>query len=159
MWARAIYVNPPDVLDSVPALIAVSDPPTYGQTVDLSADVTLTGSMPYSLVGTATSRVRLNGNGHRIVTSGTYTGAFTLKFVDVFDLGERVDTSQTGINVSTSGGLTIEDSNFDSSNTVSFSLTGTATASVRRNLFRSNMRQPLGQFPDGQPSGGRRTRP
>ncbi len=59
--------------------------PAYGRTVELDADVTLSGSMPYELVGTAGSRVRLNGNGHRI--TGTTSGAVTLKFVDVFNVG------------------------------------------------------------------------
>jgi hypothetical protein len=156
VYARANYLNPTDVLDSPPALITVTAPPAYGRTVDLTADVVVSGATPYELIGTATSRIRLNGNGHRIITSagGSATGAFTLKFVDLFDVGQRANTAETAIDVTTSGALTIEDSIFDGSNTVAFSLGGSATASVRRNLFRSNMRQPLGKFPDGQPTGG-----
>ncbi|HET6148169.1 MAG TPA: right-handed parallel beta-helix repeat-containing protein, partial [Polyangia bacterium] len=145
VWARAIYnTGPAEVLDSPPALVTVADPPVYGQTVDLTADVSGT----YSLVGTAGARVRLNGNGHRI----TGTGNLTLKFVDVFDLGNRTTTSQPAVAYTSTGSVAIEDSTFDNSNTLSFSLNGAATASVRRNLFRSNMRMPLGQGPDS--SGG-----
>ena len=142
VWLRATYTNPAEVLDSPPMIITVANAPTYGKTMDLSADVTVSGS-GFSLVGTASSRVRLNGHGHTI--SGT--GPVTLQFVDVFDLGDESDTSQAGINVNSSGAVTIEDSTFDTSNTVSFSLSGAASASIQRNTFRSNMRQPIGQDP------------
>jgi len=142
VWARGIYVNPPDVLDSAPMIIDVVDPPAYAQTVTLAADVTLSGSTGYELVGSAGGRIRLNGNGHRI--TGTTSGPLTLRFVDVFDLGDRADTGSPSINVTTTGAVTIEDSAFDTSNPVRLS---PGAASVRRNVFRSNMRQPIGQFP------------
>ena len=150
VWARAIYVSPADVLDSVPALISVDAAPAYGRTVELDADVTLSGSMPYELVGTAGSRVRLNGNGHRI--TGTTSGAVTLKFVDAFNVGSTTDRTQSGFNITTTGTVTIEDSAFDSGNSMRFSIGGSATASMRRNLWRSNMRNPLGQLPDSTAS-------
>jgi len=153
VWARAIYVNPSLVLDSVPTLITVADPPTYAMTMDLSGDVTV-GSSGFSLVGSANGRIRLNGNGHRILSSSG-SGAVTLKFVDAFDLGSRTDGGQAAVDVTTSGNLTIEDSTFDTSNTMRFTQTGSSTASVRRNLWRSNMRMTLGQNPDSgnsQPS-------
>jgi hypothetical protein len=148
VWARAIYVNPALVLDSVPHLITVSDPPTYAQTMDLSSDMTV-GTQGLSLVGSASGRIRLNGNGRRI----TGSGPITLKFVDVFDLGSRSDGGSSAMDVTTSGTVTIEDSIFDSSNTIRISQTGSGTASVQRNLFRSNMRQTLGQNP-GEGQGG-----
>jgi hypothetical protein len=146
VWARATYVNPAKVLDSEPRLVTVSDPPTYMKTIDLAQDVDV-GASGYSLTGSAAAHIRLNGHGHRIASSGT-AGALTLQFVDAFDLGDETDTSKPGIDVTTTGNIVIEDSLFDTSNTVSFSLGGTATASVRRNTFRSNMRMPLGQEPD-----------
>jgi hypothetical protein len=145
VWARAIYVNPAEVLDSVPMLVTVSDPPAYMQVVDLMQDVDVGAG--YSLQGTAAAHIRLNGHGHRIASSAA-TGALTLQFVDVFDLGDETDTSKPGIDVTTTGNVVIEDSLFDTSNTVSISMGGASTASVRRNTFRSNMRMPLGQFPD-----------
>jgi hypothetical protein len=150
VWARAIYVNPADVLDTLPALISVDPAPTYGRTVELDADVTLSGSMPYELVGTAGSRVRLNGNGHRI--TGTTSGPVTLKFVDAFNVGSNTDRTQSGFNITTTGTLTIEDSTFDGGNTMRFSIGGSATASIRRSLWRSNMRNPLGQLPESAAS-------
>jgi hypothetical protein len=143
VWARGIY--PDDVLDSPPMIITVSDPPTYAMTVDLTADITV-GSSGYSLVGTADQRIRLNGNGFKIVAPKEITGAFTMKFVDVFDLGDRTDTSKLAIDVATSGVMTIEDCNFDTSNTLNIG--ADSNASIQRNLLRSNMRMPIGQFPD-----------
>jgi hypothetical protein len=149
VWSRAIYVDPPEQLDSIPRIINVSAPPAYSNTVDLTADVTV-GSQGYSLVGTAGGRVRLNGHGHRIVSGGS-AGAVTLQFVDIFDLGGAAETDTSAIDVTTSA-LIVEDCNFDTSNTVMFDLGGSATASVKRNTFRSNMRMRIGQQPEGPES-------
>jgi hypothetical protein len=150
VWARATYVNPELVLDSPPMLITVAEPPAYGKTVDLQADMAL-GPAGFSLVGTASSRARLNGHGHRIANTADTTGALTLQFVDVFDLG-GTDASIPGIDVTTSGPLVIEDSKFQTTNPVRVTLNGAATASVRRNVFSSNMRTPIGQGPEGPTS-------
>ncbi|MBI3854437.1 MAG: right-handed parallel beta-helix repeat-containing protein [Planctomycetes bacterium] len=150
VWLRGIYVSPAEVLDSPPMIIDVVDPPPPAQTVTLSADVVLSGSTGYELMGAPGARIRLNGNGHKI--SGTTSGPLTLKFVDVFDLGDRADTSSPSINVTTTGTVTIEDSVLDTSNPLHFSLGAAAPASVRKNLFRSNMRQPIGQYPGGPTS-------
>jgi hypothetical protein len=147
VWARAIYVNPDLVLDSAPVLIRVDPPPTYGQTVDLTADLTVTGTS-YSLVGTPTARVRVNGNGHRIASAAGASTAIEFRYVDFFDLGDRTSTSTPGVDLTTSGALAVENCRFDGSNTVQLAIQGTATASIKGNTFRSNMRQPLGQQPD-----------
>jgi hypothetical protein len=163
VWARGIYDArggaPAGVLDSAPVLVTVAAPPTYAQTVNLTDDVVLSGGTGYALTGTAGGRVRLNGNGHRIRSADGAAGALTLQFVDVFDLGSQSVTSQPGVDVTTTGAVTIEDSVFDWSNTVRVAPNGTAAASVRRNTFRSNMRMPIGQFPDSytspeSPNGG-----
>ena len=86
--ARAIYTNPDLVLDSPPVLITVTTP-TYDKTVTLTADLTLSGATGYELIGSAGKRVKLDGNGHSITSADGATGAFTLKFVDVYNLGER----------------------------------------------------------------------
>jgi hypothetical protein len=146
VWIRAIYQSPAEELDSLPMIITVADPPTYAMTVDLTADVVV-GDAGYSLVGAAGERVRLNGNGFTIRSSGPTRAGVTLQFVDVFGLGDPTDTSKPGIDLQTSRDLTIEDSTFDTSNTVSATLDGGATASIRRNTFRSNTRMPIGQEP------------
>jgi len=149
IWARATYVDPDLVLDSNPMLIDVVDPPDYSDTIELDADVVLSGSTGYELAGTVDARIRLNGNGHRIVSSGSASGALTLRYVDAFNLGDPADPGSAGIDVATSGAITVEESTFDTSNTLSFSADGSASASIRNNVFRSNMREPIGQGPDG----------
>ena len=148
VWARATYVNPAEVLDSAPVIITVEAPPSYGQVVELTADVVLAGASGYELRGTADARIRLNGNGHRIVSSSGASGSLTLQFVDAFDLGPPDSLGQSAIDVTTTGAITIEDSRFDSSSTVRLGPAGSPAASLRRNLYRSNMRMPLGQLPD-----------
>ncbi|HTA20777.1 MAG TPA: hypothetical protein VK989_15900, partial [Polyangia bacterium] len=144
--ARAIYTNPDAVLDSPPVLVTVTTP-TYDKTVTLTADVTLSGATGYELVGSAGKRIKLDGGGHSITSADGATGPLTLKFVDVYNLGDTTDTSQPAVDVTTSGTVTIEDSIVDTSN--SFNLGTNGGASIQRNLFRSNMRQPIGQAPRG----------
>jgi hypothetical protein len=147
VWARAIYVAPALVLDSVPAIVEVAAPPAYAQVVDLDADLVLDGATGYELRGTADARIRLNGHGHRILSKSGSSGPFTLAFVDAFDLGPTGDLSQSATDVTTTGGITVEDCRFDSSSTIRLTPVGGVAAWIRRNLFRSNMRMPLGQNP------------
>src|SRR5262245_19079541 len=148
VWARAIYTNPTLVLDSEPVLITVNSPPAYVSTIDLSADLTISGN--YQLIGSPTGRVRINGNGHRIVSAVGGAGAITFQDVDFFDLGDRTSTDAPGIDLTVARDLSVEGCTFDGSNTVRLTANDPAKATVRSNVFRSNMRQPLGQYPDGQ---------
>jgi len=148
VWARALCTSPDEVYDSEPTIIEVSEPPAYDRTVNLTADVVLSGGQGYELVGSMERRVRLNGNGHRIVTNGPTSGNVVLRFVDVFDLGDRMQTGSPGLDIETRGTVVIEDSNFDSSNGLHVRSLDSSAASIRRNLFRSNMRMPLAQQPE-----------
>jgi hypothetical protein len=147
VWARAIYAEPALVLDSAPMLVTVAPPPAYARTVTLDADVLIQGGEGYELAGTPDARIRLEGNGHRIVSDGAPMGSLTFRYVDVVDLGSRTNGTEPAIQISTSGNVTIEDSTFDSSNTLDIAIQGSSTASIRRNVFRSNMRMALGQSP------------
>jgi hypothetical protein len=154
--ARATYENPPLVLESPPVTITVQAPPAYAQTVDLSDDVELGPNQSYELVGAPGARIKLNGNGHRIVSSGSTgtSGHLKLKYVDVYNLGSEADTAAPGIDVTTTGStgsVEIENSVFDSSDPVRLRLDGSTTASIRGNLFRSNVRTPIGQLPRDEP--------
>jgi hypothetical protein len=142
VWLRAIYTNPAEQLDSLPMIVTVYDAPAYAMTVDLTSDMAVPSS-GLSLVGTANGRIRVNGNGHSI--TGSNAGAITLQNVDLVNLGN--DSSKLGMDVTTSAAMTIEDCTFDNTNTIRASLGGSATASVKRNVFRSNMRMPIGQQP------------
>ena len=152
VWARAIYVNPPLVLDSLPVLVEVAQPPSYARTVTLDADVTISGAA-YELIGTPAGRVRVDGNGHRIVSGAATSTRVTLQHVDFYNLGSGSSTASAGIDITTSGDVLIEGCNFDGGNPVELKIDGAATATLRGNTFRSNMRQPLGQNPDGNGSG------
>jgi hypothetical protein len=147
VFVRSFYTaspGPTAQIDSRSITITVAATPPYGQTIDLAADMTLPAAA--SLVGTAGSRIRVNGHGHKI-SNASSTSAINWQYVDFYDLGGTADTSAPGVELTTSGNLTLQDCRFDYSNPIHFSLGGSATADVRDNLFRSNMRQPLGQLP------------
>ena len=144
VWARATYTNPALTLDSVPVAITVAATPSYADTIELTQDIVLSASNPsYALEGTATERIRLNGNGFQVRGMGN----LTLRHVDVYGLGDPADGLAAAIDVTSSGSVVIEHATFDASNQVSLQLNGTATASIRNNTFRSNSRIPVGQQP------------
>jgi hypothetical protein len=155
VWAVATYKDPPEEIKSEPVTITLEPPPIYAETVNLAKDVELGTSGSFELVGAPGARVRLNGNGHRIIAPSGTSGRLTLKYVDVYGLGSEANVSQPGIDfrASGAGAVTIENSTFDSSNQVALTLNGTSTAEVRGNLFRSNMRVPIGQMPEPRPAG------
>src|SRR5215469_7914453 len=77
---RAFYDSPAEILDSDPVTITVDPPPNYAQLLNLTNDLVLSGSQSLQMAGTSApgGRVRINGNGFRIRTSGTWTGHLTL---------------------------------------------------------------------------------
>ncbi|MGB7685493.1 MAG: hypothetical protein WBL45_06875, partial [Solirubrobacterales bacterium] len=148
--ARATYVDPALVLESDPVTITVENPPVYAQTVNLTQDVVLSGSQSFELTGSPGGRIRLNGNGHRIVSPTGTSGDLVLKHVDVYGLGNPANASAPGIDVTatgTTGSVAIENSIFDGSNPVELRFDGSSAATLTGNLFRSNMRMPIGQQP------------
>src|SRR4029079_3869293 len=98
-------------------------------------------------------RIRLNGHGHRILSDAKASGPLTLKFVDVVDLGGPNTGNTSSFDVTTSGTITIEDSTFAVITRVTLDSEGAGTVSIRRNVFRSNMRQPIGQNPRSAATG------
>lgn len=152
VWARAIYSDPPAMLDSESMWITVENAPAYAQTIDLAQDVVLSGAQHYELLGSSSSggRIRLNGHGHRIRSTGGWSGRLTLNHVDVFDLGVMNSTTPA-IDVATGNTVRIEDTVFDTSNAVALSLSGTASATIRGNTFRSNMLMRESQQPEFEP--------
>lgn len=147
VFARATYgANPGPVgqVDSVPVTITVEAAPAYVQTVDMAGDMTL--AQAASWVGTPGGRIRVNGHGHKI--AGIGASSIDWQYVDFHDLGGP-GGGANGVDLTTTGNVTIKGCRFDYSNTVRLSLGGTATAAITGNLFRSSMRQPLGQLPYG----------
>jgi hypothetical protein len=147
--ARAFYTNeaPTLILDSDPVNFNVDTAAAYGLVTNLSQDVVLAGSQAFQMIGTPASRVRINGNGFHIRTSGNWTGQFTLRYADLSGLG-RLDDSTLAIDVTTTKALTMENCIVDGCGTVAFTFNGTNTASISSNEFRSNMLMPLSQYPD-----------
>jgi len=146
---RAFYNTPTEILDSDPVTITVDPPPTYAQVLNLTQDLVLSRSQSLQIVGSNVSegRVRINGNGFRIRTSGTWTGNFTLRYADVVGLG-KLNDGLLAIDVTTTAGLALENCNIDGCGKLAFSLNETATASISSNEFRCNTLVPLSQYPD-----------
>jgi len=145
--ARAIYTSysPQTTIDSIPVTITVLAAPNYGQTLSLSGATSL--STVANLVGTPDRRIRVNGNGHAITGSGST--AVNWQYVDFYDVGDRTRTSTSGFDITTSGSVTIQNCRFYSTNPLRLSQSGSATASIRGNLWASSVRQPIGQQPAG----------
>ena len=55
--------------------------------------------------------MRINGNGFRIRTSGTWTGHFTLRYADVSGLG-KLNDGQLAMDVTTTAPLALENCNY-----------------------------------------------
>jgi hypothetical protein len=147
--ARAFYTNmaPTLILDSDPVMFTVDASPVYASVTNLTQDIVLSGAQSFQLIGTPAARVRLNANGFRIRTSGTWTGQFTMQYADVSDLSP-FNSSTSGIDVTSTKGFKMENCIFDGCGTISLTFNGTNTASVSSNEFRSNMTMPLSQYPD-----------
>ena len=144
VWARAFYTNPVQVLDSVPVIVTVDAAPAYAQTVELTGDFVITGATQ-EWIGSPGGRIRVNGNGYRIIGSGST--AVTWKYIDFYNLGGALGTATPSIDITTTGAVGIEGCTFDYSNYMNLSFGDTATATINNNVFRSNMRQPIGQQP------------
>jgi hypothetical protein len=146
---RAFYVNPTEILDSDPVTITVDSPPAYAEVLNLTQDLVLSGSQSLQMLGSnaAGGRVRLNGNGFRLRTSGNWTGHLTLRYADVVGLGELND-GLLAMDLTTTAPLMLENCNFDGCGKLAFTLNGTATASISSNEFRCNTLVPLSQYPD-----------
>jgi hypothetical protein len=146
---RAFYVNPTEILDSAPVTITVDPPPAYAQTLSLTQDLVLSGPQSLQMVGSNApgGRVRLNGNGFRVRTSGSWTGHLTLRYADVVGLG-KLNDGLLAMDLTTTAALVLENCNFDGCGKLAFALNGTATASISSNEFRCNTLVPLSQYPD-----------
>ncbi len=144
VWARAHWLGG-GTADSVVRNIQISEPPTYGSTINLVGNVDWTG-LALSLIGSAGSRIKVNGNGFKYI--GTPT-SINLQFVDFFNMGASSGfNSNYGIDLTTAGNTTIISCIFDSCCSSKFINNGSSLVTIQNNLSRSNSRNPLGQTPD-----------
>jgi hypothetical protein len=145
-WCRA-HMADGRTFDSRPFAITVVDPPTYGSTVTLSGDEDKTG-VAISYVGTAGSRIRINGNGYRWL--GT-PSSLQLQYCDLYNFGASSgNNSRYGIDLTTSGNTTISNCRFVGCTPTRLTNNG-GTVAFTSNLSGSDARNPLGQDP-GQPN-------
>jgi hypothetical protein len=149
IWSRATY-DDGTYLDSPVRTITVIAAPTYnaGASVTLSADIDITGQA-YSKVGTAGSRIKIDCAGFQIL--GTPT-SFTLDYVDVFNCGSRnvTTSSENGIDLTTTGAVSITNSRFYGNDTIAFTVNtgGSCGFALATNTFASNSNFQIGQNPD-----------
>jgi hypothetical protein len=135
--------------DSKPRRITVLPPPTYSQTITLTADLDLNGR-DYVLSGSPEKRIKVIGNGHSIVGSPS---SFSATYVDFLDLGDRIKTAANGIDITTGGDVTVDNCRFYANDILAFTTNGDSAVTITNNLFSSNSRQPLGQYPDAYTGG------
>lgn len=147
VYARAFYSNPTLVLESESKWITVAPAPVYAQTIELTQDLNLSGSQDWQIIAPPGQRIRVNGNGHRVVSSGNWSGRLRLSGVDFFGLGMLNDATPA-VALETNAEVRIEDCVFDSSGTVDLSIHGSAPVNIVGNEFRSNMRMPAAQQPE-----------
>lgn len=150
VWARAVYTDPAEILHSESMWISVEPQPAYAQTITLDDDLVLSDDQSSVLVGTADARIRINGQGHRIRSEGSWTGTLDWRNVDLFGVGPQ-DSATPAIELSNASSIRIEDSRFDTTGTLALDLAPGATANLRGNEFRSNMSMPTSQQPEYEP--------
>ncbi|HET7534835.1 MAG TPA: right-handed parallel beta-helix repeat-containing protein, partial [Candidatus Didemnitutus sp.] len=157
IWARGHFVDG-KTFDSEQALISVDTPPAYAQVVNLTANVALSGTTNYELIGSPNARIRLNGNGFTITSNSSWKGRLTLKYVDIVNAGVLASATP-GVKVTTTGAVDIEYCIFDSTQALDLTVQATAPAILRANEFRSNMYMNVASQPINTGTGTQRTGP
>ena len=114
----------------VAVTIHIDPPPTQASTVTLTGDLTLTGSADLDWTGK-----RIVGNGHRVVSGAGYSGRVIIKNAYVSGLGSY---TARGMDVTTSGSITVQNSIFEATGAVRLAPQGGASLSLTGNEFRSN---------------------
>ncbi|HLF93722.1 MAG TPA: right-handed parallel beta-helix repeat-containing protein, partial [Planctomycetota bacterium] len=125
--------------------IVVEAPPVKGTTLDLAADVVLSGAASQTW-----DSVRINGNGFRIRSAAGWSGSLTMRDCFVTGLGNM---TASGIDATTQGGsITVETSVFEWTGAVFLGASGAGSIVVKDNEFRANNQITLiGANPDYSP--------
>lgn len=125
--------------------IVVEAPPVKGTTLDLAADVVLSGAASQMW-----DDVRINGNGFRVRSAAGWSGSLTLRNCFVTGLGNM---TTAGIDATTQGGsIAVESSVFEWTGAVFLGASGTGSIVIRDNEFRANNQITLiGSNPDFSP--------
>jgi ferric-dicitrate binding protein FerR (iron transport regulator) len=119
-----------------------------GETLALTEDLVLAGDDSLDVQGTASSRCAIEGNRHRIRTSGAWTGRLRISSCDLRELGPLATFTKEGrpagpshaIDLAASGDaeILIEACVFAASSSVQLKLDGRSTARVVGNLSKED---------------------
>ena len=113
-----------------PVTIHVDPLPQHASTISLSADLLLSGSTDLNW-----SDVTVIGNGFRIASAAGYSGNVVMNNAMITGLGNY---STPGIDIVTSGSVSIEDTIFEASGAVRLGVHGSQPFRLSNNELRSN---------------------
>ena len=136
-------------VDSVPVPITVVDVPAHGgPTMDLSADVVLTGSASFELIGTPDARALLtSSNGSRIRSDAGWTGHLIIRNAEVIGLGS-MDVPSIEVTAAGTSALEISGSVFDRCGPPSLTANDQAPVTISGNTFQPNVLTPVNDEAD-----------
>ena len=123
-----------------PVVITIQAMPVKPNTVDLTADLLLSGTT--DLIW---QNVIVKGNGHRVTSTDTWKGKVLIQNSFITGLAVTAQSVPTttnaanpGIDVSTSNSVVVENSIFEWTGANYFTVSGTGAITVRKNEFRAN---------------------
>ncbi|MGE0863336.1 MAG: hypothetical protein AB7P34_05470 [Vicinamibacterales bacterium] len=115
---------------AVPVTIHVDAAPSPGGTISLTEDVVLSGSTSLNWTDKA-----VIGNGFTVTAAPGYSGAVVIENARIMGLG---GFTARGINVTTTGAVSIQNSVFEATGAVRVEVAGNAPITVRNNELRAN---------------------
>jgi hypothetical protein len=119
------------VVDALaPVRISVDPPPSHSGTVTLTNDLVLSGSTDLDWQDQT-----VVGNGHKVTAGSGYSGRVIVKGSFVSGLA---DYDGWGIDVTTTGEVSIQDSVFEATAPMKLTVNGTAAITLKGNEFRSS---------------------
>ncbi len=114
----------------VPVYITVDPPPVRSKTVELTGDLVLSGSTPLDWTQTL-----VRGNGHKVTAAAGYSG--NLVIANSFITGLANFDNQVGLDVTTTGAVSITDSVFEATAPLRLVVNGSGDVQLANNEFRS----------------------
>src|SRR5262249_26503672 len=114
----------------VPITIHVDPPPAHGGTITLTNNVVLSGSTDLDWTDKT-----IVGNGFTVTAASGYTGRITIQSSMVRGLGSF---NGFGIDVSSSGAVSIQGSIFEATGAMRVGVRGSAPLTVKNNEWRAN---------------------
>jgi hypothetical protein len=114
----------------VPITIHIDPAPVHGGTITLTQNLVLSGATDLDWTDKT-----IIGNGFRVTSAANYTGRVLIQGSMIRGLG---NFTATGIDVTTSGTVSIQNSLFEATGAMRFAAQGSATLTVKDNELRAN---------------------